>query len=63
MIRFRGEKESLTECFRYLERCFPDYDSVPLPDWHGQETRRLLELVHQEKWTRLSVLFLMKSMT
>ena len=62
VLRSRGNRESLGECFRYLERCFPEYDSVPLPDWHGQETRRLLELIRQEKWTRLSVLFLMKSL-
>lgn len=60
VLQNRGDRESLTEAVRYLDRCFPDWASRQLPAWRGQDPRRVLGLVRQGKWTRLSVLFLMK---
>lgn len=57
----REDPQSLTECIRYLKTRFPDYESVPMPTWRGQETQKLLELIRQGRWNRLSMLFLLKS--
>lgn len=57
----RENPECLSECVRYLKNRFPEYESVPMPQWRGQETRKLLELMQQGRWNRLSMLFLLKS--